>query len=75
MELKECREIMITCEAFEKRLINLKQIEENDKIIYPINFIMFGFPKLEIQSKEELSGRIKELEDIMNIKVEKEESD
>jgi len=73
MELKECRKLIRGCEAFFKRLESLKILEENDKLEYPCQFIMFGFPALKIDSKEELKGRIKEIQDVLNIEAYKEE--
>lgn len=59
--------------AFSNRLESFKNLEENDKLEYPCKFMIFGFPTLEINSKEELKGRIKEIQDVLNIEAYKEE--
>ena len=61
-------------ETLYKRLENLCQLYYNHpKESFPFSLKIFGFPELKIGHKEELLFRIKELEDILNVKVYKEE--
>ena len=69
MELRDVIEDLNKCEALSNRLINLKRIEDNPYTTYPFELVMMGFPALKVFSKEELLGRIKELEDLMSVKL------
>ena len=66
MKLKEARELMVGCDAFETRLISLKDILDTNKD-YPLTLRMFGFPGLNVNCKEELKSRIDELQDLLNV--------
>lgn len=78
METKEARELLRKifkeCESFKTRLESLKQLSQTMKE-YPFRARILGFPLLVIDTKEELIGRIKELEDILNIYLIKEQKE
>lgn len=52
------------------RLLNLVKLYEDESIQYPATFIVLGFNKLHLKSKEELKDRILELCDILFLKSE-----
>ena len=68
MELEKARKLLQQTEAFHKRLESLKTVWDT-QIDYPFKLQILGFPIMDIQSKEELDGRIKELEDCLLIEV------
>lgn len=59
-------------ETIKNRLINMlmlyNQYKDSD---FPKSFVMLGFGNLNIQSKEELRIRIKELSEILKIDLER----
>lgn len=65
MKLKELREYMRRSDALSKRMKKLvnKYLKEE----YEFETIMFGFPPLIVESRDELWGRICEMADILNI--------
>jgi len=71
MEINKAVKALQNCKAFENRLVNLTKLLDENKD-YPIKLRMLGFPPLEIKTKEELQGRIKELEDLLRLTVVKE---
>ena len=60
MELINLRKELQNRVALRKRLIFLTSTLKQG--VYPISVKMFGFPDLNIESEQELSGRIKELQ-------------
>lgn len=54
-----------------KRLKNLIELYEQN-LVYPQSFVVLGFNKLVIHSREEHLGRICELTDLLFLDVEKE---
>ena len=66
LELKDAREALRDCEAFKSRLISLKEIEDNQKVSFPLKLHIIGFPyPFTCQSREELRGIINELADLL----------
>ena len=59
----------------QNRLVSLQQIFSNPNMSYPLQLYMLGFPLLKIHSKEELDGRVKELQDILNVDLEEDGDD
>lgn len=37
--------------------------------VFPLDLVMFGFPKLQIEDREEAFGRIKELSDVTQTQI------
>ena len=70
MELKECREEMRNCKAFDERITTLKMIFDNENTVYPYRSYILGFGYLEVNNRYELKGRIDELLNILNYKLE-----
>jgi len=54
-------------ENLKTRIISLKKIQDNQEINFPFRVNMLGFSSFTIDSKEELIGRIKELQDLLNV--------
>lgn len=59
--------------SLKKRLENLLLILGNSDTSYPLSLRMWGFTKLNIESKEELGFRIQELSEVIDMQVEKNE--
>jgi len=84
MDIKGCVQVMRMCDALHKRLISLKNLaasdskehfpQANDKeLSFPMELRILGFPKFNCESREELQGRIKELEDLLCLELEEAE--
>lgn len=59
---------MQTEKAIINRLMNLKKLYAEHKS-YPASFRVLGFPILHLDNKEELKGRIKELQELIGIEM------
>lgn len=73
MNILEVREEIRNCNAFKERWIELMKLYNNDDLTYPCEFVWLGFSKMKIKNREELVGRIEELSDWLNYKIEREE--
>lgn len=54
--------------VLKERLLSLKTIYNKSEIIFPVTARILGFKLLNINNKDELMGRINELEDILGVK-------
>ena len=81
MKIKECVMMMRTCNALFDRLTSLKKLVSSDskkhfksatekELSFPMDLRILGFPKFKCQSREELLGRIAELEDLLCLDIE-----